>query len=247
MPPPGEVNHVIGAAYQSAFIGALQASIPGFESSFEVQTTPEKMTFKAPTGKQYSFDFVGVYDQKITRAEVFGECKGYTAGAGLLPDFRSFLAKAYVTSTAYDSHRNDHFWFITNVPFGCSEGSGIRNYEYISKALADREKPEVHAVLGEAHVDPKFVWSLASRIGIFILTDSFLTSTQLTYRVKHGDNIWSILKKLHGRSLNGFGNIAQEIAAANNLRSPDQIVTGRKLKLTWRGIPGVAGGGRGGF
>jgi len=53
--------------------------------------------------------------------------KGYSKGKNLLEEFRCFLAKAYVTSVDYERHREDLFWFVTNVTFECSEGSGIKN------------------------------------------------------------------------------------------------------------------------
>jgi len=47
MVAPGEVNQEIGRAYQRVFIGALEASIKGFEKKFDVQTEPEKTSFAA--------------------------------------------------------------------------------------------------------------------------------------------------------------------------------------------------------
>lgn len=245
---PGEVNQMIGRAYQCVFIGALEASMRGFENKFDVQNEPEKMSFKARTGKQYSFDFSGMYNQQWQRSEVLGECKGYSKAGALLAEFRSFLAKAYVTSTDYTRHRNDCFWFVTNVPFGCSEGSGIRNYEFIRATLTDMTKPEVREVVGDSHVDTNLIWSLAQRIGVFILTDSFLMNTDLSYKVEHGESLWTILKKFHaGHAPNGFGFIAREIASKNNLPSPNRLISGKRIRLSWQGIPGSAGGSFGGF
>jgi len=235
---PGEVNQLIGRAYQYVFIGALEASIKGFENKFEVQTEPEKMSFTSRTGKEFSFDFSGIHARGWQRAEVFGECKGYNKGSSLLPEFKSFLAKAYVASSDYQRHKNDHFWFVTNVPFACSEGSGIRNYEFIRATLSAPEKPEIREILGDSHVDSNLIWSLASRIGVFILTDSFLMQTDISYKIREGESLWAILKKIHGGSApSGFGLIANEIAMRNNLRSPDHLVSGRRIRLAWRGIP----------
>jgi hypothetical protein len=38
---------------------------------------------------------------------------------------------------------------------------------------------------------------LVQRLGVFILTDSYLRNTNLSYRVSSGETLWSILKKLH--------------------------------------------------
>ena len=248
MATPGEVNQVIGRAYQAVFISALEASIRGFESKFEVQSEPEKMSFKARTGKSFSFDFSGVYNQKWQRSEVLGECKGYSKAGALLVEFRSFLAKAYVASTDYTRHRNDYFWFVTNVPFACSEGAGIRNYEFIRATLTDATRPEVKELLGDSHIDATLIWSLAQRIGVFILTDSFLMSTELSYKVGDGESLWTILKKLHaGHAPTGFEFMAQEIASKNNLRSPNHLISGKRIRLSWRGIPGNTGNSLGGY
>ena len=248
MATPGEVSHRIGRAYQCVFIGALEASMRGFENKFDVHNEPEKMSFNSRAGKQYSFDFSGVYNQRWQRSEVLGECKGYSKAGTLLAEFRSFLAKAYVTSTDYSRHRNDWFWFVTNVPFGCSEGSGLRNFEFIRATLTDGTKPEVKEVLGDSHVDINLIWSLAQRIGVFILTDSFLMSIDLSYKVGDGESLWTILKKFHaGHAPTGFGFIAQETASKNNLPSPNRLISGKRIRLSWRGIPGAAGGSFGGF
>jgi len=220
----------------------------GFENKFEVQREPDKTSFKARTGKQYSFDFNGVQSRQWVRREVLGECKGYTKGTGLIAEFRSFLAKAYVTSTDYPRHREDYFWFVTNVPFACSEGSGVRTQDFIRASLADRTNPQVSEILGDSHVDDSLIWRLTERIGVFILTDSFLMNTELSYKVEYGDSLWTILKKFHpGRALHGFGSIAQEIASKNGLRSPDHITSGKRIRLSWRGIRGGSAGDLGGF
>lgn len=248
MEVPGEVNQGVGRAYQYVFIGALEATIRGFESKFDAQTEPEKVSFTSRTGKHFSFDFGGVHSRQWQACEVFGECKGYSKAGGLLADFRSFLAKAYIASSDYPRHKNDLFWFITNVPFACSEGSGIRSYDFIRSTLQDPAKSEVHELLGESHVDERLLWSLAKRIGVFILTDSLLMNMELHYKVREGESLWTILKKLHGgHAPSAFGLTASEIATKNNLRSPDRLITGKRLRLPWKGIKGATGGSFGGF
>src|SRR6266446_3975474 len=188
----------VGQAYQYVFIGALEASIRPFENRFNVHTNPEKTSFKGRSGNSYSFDFNGEYYHPWMHAEVFGECKGYSKGKNLLEEFRCFLAKAYVTSVDHERHRKDLFWFVTNVPFACSEGSGIRNYDFVSSTLRDLKHIGVKEILGEGHVDDNVVRSLVERLGVFILTDSFLRNADILYKVMPGESLWVILKKLHG-------------------------------------------------
>jgi hypothetical protein len=234
---PGEVNQEIGRAYQYAFIGALEATVRGFENKFNVHTEPEKTTFLGRSGKNYSFDFCGVNNHPASRCEVFGECKGYSRGTSLLREYRVFLAKAYVTSTDHPRHKNDCFWFVTNVPFACTEGTGIRQYQFVQNALIDKTDAEAQEIVGKGHVDPMLVRSLVGRLGVFILTDSFLMNSELKYKVVPGDTLWSILKKFHaGLAPYDFGAIVNHIANKNGLRSADHIVSGKRITLSWHGI-----------
>jgi hypothetical protein len=234
---PGEVNQVIGRAYQYVFIGALEANIRYFQNKFNVHEQPEKTSFTSRTGKGYSFDFNGSYFHPMAVAEVFGECKGYSKGGGLLSEFKSFLAKAYVTSVDNARHRQDYFWFVTNVPFACTEGSAIRSYEFVNTTLRDKNSEQVTEILGKGQVDDNLVRSLADRVGVFILTDSYLMNTDILYTVESGESLWVILKKIHaGTAPRGFGSVAKHIASRNRLRSPDHIVSGQKLRMSWCGI-----------
>jgi hypothetical protein len=234
---PGEVLHTIGQAYQYVFIGALEANIRYFENKFDVHTEPEKTSFKARTGKPYSFDFNGVYNHPWARAEVFGECKGYSKGANLLTEFKSFLAKSYVTCTDYDRHHKDYFWFVTNVSFACSEGSAISGYEFAAATLRDSSNPQVREILGDGYVDDHLVQDLVKRIGVFILTDSFLMNADISYKVLAGDSLWTILKKFHaGQAPPSFGHIAKQIMSENRLKSPDFIVAGKRIRFRWCGV-----------
>jgi hypothetical protein len=240
MADPGEVNQNIGRAYLEVFIASLERSIPGFENKFQVYNEPEKTTFKARSQREFSFDFGGIYRQEFRSFEVFGESKGYSKARNLLDEYRLFLAKAYVTSTDYKRHRQDHFWFVTNVPFACSEGSGVRSWQFLQATLKDKSNLKVAEILGDGHVDDSFLFELVSRIGVFILTDSYLMNTVLLYKVKPGDTLWSILKRMHGGPPPlGFGRLAKKIANENNLESPDRIRSGQRIRLNW---PGMAAG-----
>ena len=232
----------IGQAYQYVFIGALEASIRPFENRFNVHTNPEKTSFKSRSGKTYSFDFNGEYNHPWLHAEVFGECKGYSKGKNLLEDYRCFLAKAFVASVDYERNRSDLFWFVTNVPFACSEGSGIKSYDFVNTTLTEKRNSEVRDILGEGHIDGDALRSLVARLGIFILTDSFLKNSDISYKVAPGESLWVILKKLHGGvAPKGFGTLAAYVASKNGLRSPDHLMSGSRIRIPWHGINRRAG------
>src|SRR5260370_28101342 len=180
----GEVIQAIGQGYQYVFIGALEASIRPFRNRFNVHTNPEKTSFKGRDGKAFSFDVSGEYSHPWNHAEVFGECKGYSKGKNLLEEFRRFLAKAYVTSVDYERHRQDLFWFVSNVPFACAEGSGIRNYDFVFSTLKNNKSPEVSEILGHGNIDEAVVRSLVQRLGVFILPHSFLNTPNISYMFK---------------------------------------------------------------
>jgi hypothetical protein len=236
MPIPGEVNHAIGQAYQALFIAALEKTIGGFENRFNVHTEPEKTSFDG-RGKSFSFDFSGFYNDPVRSRGVLGESKGYSKGAGLLSDFRTFLAKAYVATTDYPQNRRDLFWFVTNVPFACNEGSGVRKFEFVKATLIDKANAAVQEILGGGHIDDAIVRDLVDRLGVFILTDSFLMNTDLSYKISAGDTMWSILKTLYGgRVPEPFRATAERIARENGFPSADQIVSGRRLRLRWNGL-----------
>jgi hypothetical protein len=233
----GEVNQAIGRAYQLAFIAALEAHIKGFENRFIAEREPEKTTFSSRSGNSFSFDFKGAYFHPFRSHEVFGESKGYQRADDLLNEYRLFLAKAYVASTDYPQNRNDLFWFVTNVPFGCSEGSNIRTMDFIGRTLKDERHKGVREILGDGHVDDMLVWSLAQNVGVFILTDSYLMKTELSYKVASGDSLWAILKRFHAGSVPfSFGAVASEIARSNGLESPDYVRSGTRIKLPWFGL-----------
>jgi hypothetical protein len=179
---------------------------------------------------------------------LLGNARATAKAQRYIGEFRSFLAKAYVTSTDYPRHRDDYFWFVTNVPFACSEGSGLLSPEFIRTSLKDNNNPQVREILGDSHVDDGLIWQLTEKIGAFILTDSFLMNAELSYKVEYGDSLWTILKKFDpGRTLHGFGSFAQEISSKNGLRSPDHITSGKRIRLTWRRIRRSSGEEFGGF
>jgi hypothetical protein len=160
---PGEVNQETGRAYQFAFIGALEGAIRPFENLYTVEREPDKTTFRGRAGKTFSFDFSGVYMGGAGTSEVLGESKGYRHGSRLLAEYRVFLAKAYLVTTDYQRHKNDLFWFVTNVPFGCSEGTTIRSREFLYRSLTDASSAPIREILGNGFIDRDAMLSSSSQ------------------------------------------------------------------------------------
>lgn len=238
MTQPGEISHAVGLAYQHVFTGALEAHVRPFSVTFHVQDAPEKTSFTGRNGRPFSFDFAGLHRHPWRQREVFGECKGYRLAGDLLNHFRRFVAKAYVTSCDHMRQRADLFWFVTNVPFGCTEGSKIIEKTFIKSCLTESEDSEVKAILGSGDIDNELVSDLADRLGVFIFTDSYLKVSEIVYKVAPGDTIWTILKRLHaGTAPNPFGDLSHLIAHRNGLKSPDQIRSGTRLRIQWQGLP----------
>src|SRR6185437_11548618 len=112
----------------------------------------------------------------------------------------------------------------------------IRSFQFIKEALTDKTDKQVQEIVGEGHVDDDVVRSIVTRLGVFILTDSFLMNTELSYKVARGDTLWSIFRKFHGGIPPGFGTKSRLIAEKNSLPSPDEIRSGDKIKLRWYGL-----------
>lgn len=233
----GEVNQAIGRAYQLVFVAALEAHISGFENRFTVEKEPEKTSFETRSGRSFSFDFSGIHNDGWRKREVFGESKGYARASDLRRAYKLFLAKAYVVSTNYQRNRNDLFWFVTNVPFACNEGSSIRTLDFVKRTLSDESDHDVREILGEGHVDDMLVRNLTQNLGVFILTDSYLMNVDLSYKVASGDSLWTIMKRFHaGLPPPSFGALANSIAESNGLQSPDQIRSGTRIRVRWLGV-----------
>ncbi len=195
---------------------------------------PEKLTFTSFSGAEYSFDLSGV----LEGAEVFIESKGHRDGSGILDGYKEFLAKAYCTSVQIARHRQDHFWFVTNVPFGSSLGGRLWSSEFIADSLRNSKSPKAATIIGAAPIDEDHVRSLSQRIAVGIFTDSFIKVMGITYRVQPGDTLWSITKLIHGGRVptTRFEPIAVKVRLMNNGQDPNKIRSGQRLHLPWFGI-----------
>ena len=231
---PGEVSQETGRAYVYVFGGCLERAVSGFRQLFNVYTNPEKLAFTGFSGGEYSFDLSGLYEG----AEVFVESKGYGDSSGLLDGYKEFLAKAYCTSVQIARHRRDHFWFVTNVPFGSSVGHRLWSAEFIAESLRASRPPKAAAIIGGAQIDDGHVRSLTQRIAVGIFTDSFIKVMGTLYRFQPGDTLWSATKLIHGGRipLPQFAPIETKVQSMNNNQDPNRIRSGQRLHLPWFGI-----------
>lgn len=232
---PGEISQEAGRSYVYVFGGCLERAVTGFKTTFDVYTSPDKLTFKGFSGMQYSFDLSGVYNNDV---EVFVECKGYRDGSGLLDGYREFLLKAYCTSVQAVRHQRDLFWFVTNVSFGSSLGRCLCTPDFIGKTLSISKPPQAEKIIGDAPIDDDHIRSLSQRIAIAIFTDSFIKVMGTLYRFRTGDNLWSAIKLIHGGQipLSHFEPIVAKVQCMNDLHNPDHIRSGQQLHLPWYGI-----------
>lgn len=231
---PGEISQEIGRAYVYIFSGCLERAVKGFKPTFDVYTHPEKLTFTGFSGTSYSFDISGLNEGR----EVFIESKGYQDASGILDAYKDFLAKAYCTSVQMARHRNDYFWFVTNVPFGSSFGRRLSSPDFIYDALHDKKDAAAGAFIGAAKVDKSHAVSLSERIAVGIFTDSFIRVMGTLYRFRPGDTLWSVTKLIHGGRipLLRFEPIATMVKYMNNLQDSNHIRSGQRLHLPWFGI-----------
>jgi hypothetical protein len=241
MSKPGETNHVIGQAYVKVLIGCLEYTVKPFQKQFDIYTSPEKLTFfKADGNGIFSFDAMGTYMHPSKNCEMFIESKGYASGASLLNAYREFVAKAYVTTCLNHRHRNDHFCFVTNVPFGSSEGRNLTSSDFIFNRALSREKDEqVSSVIGQIPLNKDYIDSLSQRLSLCFFTDSFIRISGITYEVKKDESLWTIIRDIHAEQLPDidFQKINSVVQAWNpQVKDPDLIVSGENLHLPWYGI-----------
>ena len=231
---PGEVSQQSGRAYVYVFGGCLERAVKNFRQVFNVYLNPEKLTFTGFSGVEYSFDVSGLYEG----SEVFVESKGYQDSSGILDGYKEFLAKAYCTSVQATRHQQDHFWFVTNVPFGSSVGRRLWSPEFIADSLRGVRPPKAGAIIGEAPIDDGHIQALSRRIAVAIFTDSFIRVMGILYCFQPGDTLWSAIKLIHGGyiPLPEFEPIVIKVRDMNNLQDPNRIRSGQRLHLPWFGI-----------
>ncbi|MBI5093617.1 MAG: hypothetical protein HZB26_14380 [Candidatus Hydrogenedentes bacterium] len=233
---PGEVSHEIGRAYVYVLGGCLERAAKGFRQLFDVYTNPEKLAFSGFSGTRYSFDLSGMYD---ATSEVLIESKGYKDGSGLVDAYREFLAKAYSTFVQVERHRNDLFWFVTNVSFGSSIGRRLSSRGFMSETLRDQKLAKVASIIGDHEVDEGHVRSLSDRVAIAIFTDSFIKVMGIQYCFRPGDNLYNVMKLIHGGRipLTFYDPIKTQVRQMNNeIKDVNLIRSGKRLHLPWYGF-----------
>ena len=199
---------------------------------------PDKLMFSGPTGVSFSFDVSGTFEHPAYASEVFIESKGHKDGSRVFEGYKEFLAKSYATSIGYSRHKGDLFWFLTNVPFGSTVGRNLTSPETIHSYLTSDRNEKVKSLLDSSPIDYDHVRSLSERVSVCILTDSFIRVTGISYPVKYGESIYSIIKLLHGGRIPAptFYPISSIVAELNKLDNPDKILAGKRLHIPWYGL-----------
>lgn len=235
----GEINQHRGRAYMLAFVGCLEASISGFQRSFLVTDNPSKVTFKPFADNSFSFDAVGQYNTASSSNEVFLECKGYSDGGNLFDEYKRFVARAYLTSAMFARHSNDHFWFVCNVPFACSQGRRLTTYNSTLDILTNSDRDN-RIIPNDIIIDDDRVRLLSSKISVFILTDEYMKAMGIRYIVKQDDVFEHIVYDLHGGPMDysRLNAYYSEFRQTNrSIQDPNLIYPGQVLKLPWFGFP----------
>jgi hypothetical protein len=241
MSNPGEINQIIGQSYVKVLTGCLEYTVKPFQKQFDVYTSPEKLMFNKGGGKgTFSFDAMGIYKHPLKPCEMFIESKGYSVGSSLLKEYREFVAKSYITTVLNSRHSKDYFCFVTNVPFGSSEGKKLTSVDFLTnKALNPRDDAELHSILGDIPIDRDYVESLSKRLSVCFFTDSFIRISGISYKVQDGESIWTILEDLHAKQVPDIfiRKINSTVQSWNpQVKDIDLIVTGEVLHSPWYGI-----------
>ena len=235
---PGEIPQEIGRAYATVLTGCLDRTVSYFTQQFDVTSAPKKLTFHG-NSISFSFDTAGTYGDPAQPREVFVEAKGYKNGSGLLKEYRDFLVKSYAATVFNYRHYSDLFFFLTNVPFGSSQGVNLTSTKFIKEVLEDSDNEKVQAILGPSlHIEDRWVASLSERVAIGIFPDSYIRWMGLKYIVKQDENLWDILQFLHAYQPLGpaYEPIVARVAKMNELKNADFIDVGQELHLPWNGI-----------
>jgi nucleoid-associated protein YgaU len=231
---PGEVFHETGRVYAKALLGCLEAVIPDFRREFEVASAPQKLEFKLPSERRFSYDASGTLRTHGQTFEVMIELKGYANGTNLLPQYELFLKNSFLVAATSPRNREDLFWFVTNVPFGSSIGRQLTSWERIlSQLQSDVETRDL--------AEPQRVREFASNVSVVIFTDSFMKRLPLCYVVEADDTLWEITRKMSGGQvpLDMFAPYVREVGALNRI-DPDQLFPGQQIKIRWFGMPEAA-------
>ena len=235
---PGEIPQEIGRAYAQVLIGCLERSVRFFRCQFEVHEAPEKLTFSAFSGKEFSLDALARLSDPSWNCEALVECKGHKDGSKVFDEYKQFVAKAYCVSVAYARHKRDCFVFASNVPFGSSIGRRLVSPDFVHQILIDKENEAVSSLIGAAPVDTRTAEMVSRSLVIAVYPDSMIRLMGISYRVKPQESIWSIMKVLHGGKIPRpyFQPVAETVAKMNDLTNPDKIKAGQRLHLPWYGL-----------
>lgn len=131
---PAEATHKVGRD------GVIQAKLhlervlgQNVSLPYNAYDAPQRLRFDggAELG-EFFFDLRGTLRRPdkaalvdgMAATDLFVEVKNYSNGAKLLDEFRGFLKRSAVASSAPE-HSDTWFLFFATVPFGCSHGSSL--------------------------------------------------------------------------------------------------------------------------
>lgn len=134
-----EEQHEKGRNYVNYFNGLLTLTFGqlNYTKNFDAYKNPTRLAFNI-NHEKFSFDMKGTIDYNGEKREVWIESKGYLEGSKLLTYYKDFIIKAYQTILAGKTNEDDLFFFVTNVPFGCSI-KNLFNRSFIEEVLEEKK------------------------------------------------------------------------------------------------------------
>lgn len=217
-----EEQHEKGRNYVNYFNGLLTLTFGqlNYTKNFDAYKNPTRLAFNI-NHEKFSFDMKGTIDYNGEKREVWIESKGYLEGSKLLTYYKDFIIKAYQTILAGKTNEDDLFFFVTNVPFGCSI-KNLFNRSFIEEVLEEKK-------FFEYKTDKKFTKFSESIFGI-IFTDSHINLLTEKYTIKPGDNLWELWRRRKNRDLGWEEYQEMMLEINNNIQTTDKLPIGRTIK-----------------
>ncbi len=188
-----EEQHQIGLEYLHKFGAILTANLhhSDFKITFNAYENSNKMRFKTQNNKEVNFDLKGYmkYDNQLR--DVWIESKGYSKGSSLKSEYQKFIARSFFVWNQDEQYREDIFIFVTNVPFGVTEGKGLADKKFIRKSILDHGNECFEDIEKVEDLDDK-IYDFYKNIFPIILTDSYIKLISKQFSISRGQTLWDI-------------------------------------------------------